>query len=129
MRHCRPTLLLSTALIAAGLTAAPQDKPKPANPVIVSQLVRDAYSALQRKDYEAARDESLKALAIDSQNQYALAYLGHACLMLGEFPRAEDAYRKLITLNPRHGSAYDNLGLVYARQGRTEEAIVNFRKQ
>jgi cytochrome c-type biogenesis protein CcmH/NrfG len=62
--------------------------------------VRDAYAALQRKDYEASREASLKVLALDPRNQYALSYLGHACQMLGEFPRAEEAYRNLIAINP-----------------------------
>lgn len=129
MRHARTNLLVSAVLIATSLSATPQDNPTPANTAAVSKIVDDAYAALQHKDYEASREASLKVLALDSRNQYALSYLGHACQMLGEFPRAEEAYRNLIAINPRHTSAYDNLGLVYFKQGRTDEAIANYRKQ
>jgi Flp pilus assembly protein TadD len=129
MRHPRTNLLVSAVLIATSHSATPQDNPTPANTAAVSKIVGDAYAALQRKDYEASREASLKVLALDSRNQYALSYLGHACQMLGEFPRAEEAYRNLIAINPRHNSAYDNLGLVYFKQGRTDEAIANYRKQ
>jgi tetratricopeptide (TPR) repeat protein len=131
MYHHRISSLLVAVLIPTSLAvAAPQTKPaEPENPAAVLRIVQDAYAALQQKDYEAARQASLKALALDSHQQYALSYLGHACSMLGDFAEAEEAYRTLIALNPRHTYAYGNLGLVYGKQGRTDEAIANFRKQ
>ena len=131
MCYCRTSLLVSAALIASILAAAaPQENTTtPANSAAAFKIVQEAYAAIQRKDYEAARQTALKALALDSQNQYALSYLGHASEMLGDFLKAEEAYQTLIGINPQHKSAYTGLGIVYGKQGRTDDAIASFHKQ
>lgn len=131
MIHHRTGTFLVIVLMGTGLAAAAQQENRATstNSTAPYQLVQDAYSALQRKDYEAARRSSLKALESDPKNQYALSYLGHASEMLGDFPKAEEAYRALIAINPQHTSAYTGLGLIYGKQGMTDEAIVYFRKQ
>jgi tetratricopeptide (TPR) repeat protein len=107
----------------SSLIAAPQE------PAPISQQLRDTWSALQRKDYESARQAALKITAIDSKNQLALLYLARAYSELGETSKAEEIYKGLVELNPRHSSAYMNLGVLYGRDGRTDEAVANFRKQ
>src|SRR5947199_8437820 len=104
MRHRRTSILLVAAVIATSLAAAQQENhampaDPSADPKVVFEIVRDAHAALQRKDYEAARQGSLKALALDSRNQYALSYLGNACTMLGDLPQAEETYQTLIGIN------------------------------
>jgi tetratricopeptide (TPR) repeat protein len=98
-------------------------------PAILSQALNDSWAALQRHDYEAAREASLKATTIDPQNQLARFYLARAYELLGDLPKAEAAYKALIDINPRHASAYNNLGVIYRRTGRTDEAIASYRKQ
>jgi len=128
--HGTGSLLIVTLITASLAAAAPQENPNPpANAAAVFRLVQDGYAALERKDYETARQASLGALALDARNAYALSYLGHASEMLGDFPKAEEAYRTLIAVNPRHKSAYTSLGIICGKQGRTDEAIANFRKQ
>ena len=94
-----------------------------------STATHEAYLALQRKDYTAAVESSLKATALDPKRQYAWSYLAFAYEQLGEYPQAEEALHTLIALNPRFRGAYNSLGVVIARQGRIDEAIADYRKQ
>ena len=48
---------------------------------------------------------------------------------LGDLPNAEAAYKTLIAINPNHKTAYNNLGNVFRKVGRTDEAIASYRKQ
>ena len=102
---------------------------RPAASATLSQTLNDSYAALQRHDYEAAREAALKATTIDPQNQIAWFYLAAAYDQLGDLTKAEAAYKALIAINPRHTAAYNNLGIVYGKTGRTDEAITSFRKQ
>jgi len=58
-----------------------------------------------------------------------MVYLAAAYDQLGDLTKAEAAYKALIAINPRHTAAYNNLGIVYGKTGRADEAITSFRKQ
>jgi len=94
-----------------------------------AQLLKDAWTALQAKNYTATRDASLAAIKLDPKNQTAWFYLGRAYDLLGQTGGAEEAYKTLIVINPRHQAAYNNLGVTYMRQKRADEAIAAYRKQ
>ena len=113
------------------LAAAPQQDngARNAPPPTLTQALSDSAAAIQRHDYQAARQAALQATAIDPQNQSAWFYLAFSYDMLRDFPKAEEAYKTLVALNPRHTSAYNNLGTIYRRTGRIEEAIASYRKQ
>ena len=131
------TFFLSLALIGIpilaihSLAAAPQQDNGAGivAPATLNQALNDSSAALQRHDYEAARQASLQAITIAPQNQLAWFYLARSYDLLGELPKAEAAYKTLIAINPRHTSAYNNLGVVYRKMGRTDEAIASYRKQ
>ena len=44
-----------------------------------------------------------------------------------QLKKAEELYRSALILNPRSVVAHSNLGLCLAKQGRREDAIVQFR--
>jgi len=94
-----------------------------------AQLLKDAWTALQAKNYTATRDASLAAIKLDPKNQTAWFYLGRAYDLLGQTGGAEEAYKTLIAINPRHQAAYNNLGVTYMLQKRADEAIAAYRKQ
>jgi len=131
----RKTFLLAwigiLILAMNSLAAAPQQDNGAglAAPATLNQALNDSWAALQRHDYEAALQASLKATTIAPQNQLAWFYMARSYDLLGELPKAEAAYKALIAINPRHGSAYNNLGALYRRMGRTDEAIASYRKQ
>src|SRR5207253_775970 len=41
----------------------------------------------------------------------------------------EAVYKSLIAINPRHTSAYNNLGVIYKKMGRADESIASYRNQ
>src|SRR5438270_5429771 len=138
MRHLSsPPSLLSLSRIGIlavaihSMTAAPQQDKAPGSTeqATVAKLLSDSSAAGQRKDYEAERQTALKATAIDPRNVHAWFNVAYANAQLGDLPKAEAAYKTLIGLSPKHTIAYNNLGVVYRRMGRTEEAIACDRKQ
>jgi len=54
--------------------------------------------------------------------------LGSASFMRGDYPRAEEDFRKALALNPDFTEAHAGLGGVLARTGRTDEAIPHLGK-
>jgi tetratricopeptide (TPR) repeat protein len=46
----------------------------------------------------------------------------------GQLPAAEEDFRTVITLDPRSGAAHVNLGVVYMREKRWDDALVELRK-
>jgi superkiller protein 3 len=52
------------------------------------------------------------------------------CYFLGPdnlLPRAEDDYRKALELDPDNAAAHNELGLLYQRKGRHEQAVTEFK--
>jgi tetratricopeptide (TPR) repeat protein len=95
----------------------------------VNQLLQDGYAALQRKDWNAARDVSLKATALAPRNPLGWSYLAKAYQNLAELPKAVEAYQTVIELRPEDHYAYNNLGNCYRRLGRIDEALAMFHRQ
>src|SRR5438445_11649300 len=107
----------SLAVLAIVVPAVAQEKTNlpPGN---VSQLLRDGYAALQRKDWAAARDASLKAIEVAPRNSLGWSYLAKAYQNLSDFPKAVEAYKTAIEISPKDRYAYNNLGNCYRRMGR-----------
>jgi tetratricopeptide (TPR) repeat protein len=127
-----PLAQIAILILATNIPVAaqqPDSAVRPAASATLSQILRDSYAAIQRKDYDVARDAALKATAIDPESQLAWSYLARAYDQLGDFPKAEAAYHTLIAINPKHGAAYNNLGVLLRKMGRDDEAIVSYRKQ
>ena len=95
----------------------------------LNQLLQNSYQALQRSDWEGARQAAIQATAIDPKNQLAWSYLGRAYDNLPNLAKAVEAWQTVITLNPRHSFAYNNLGWSYRRLGRVDDAIASYRQQ
>jgi predicted O-linked N-acetylglucosamine transferase (SPINDLY family) len=54
---------------------------------------------------------------------FALALQHHRA---GNFRQAEELYQHVIRADPYHGPAHNNLGLAFANQGRSEEALAHY---
>jgi tetratricopeptide (TPR) repeat protein len=118
----------SFGVLAIVVPARAQEKDN-LSPRNVSQLLRDGYDALQRKDWAAARDASLKATEVAPRNSVGWSYLAKAYQNLADLPKAVEAYKTAIELNPQDRYAYNNLGTCYRRMGRIDEALAMFRHQ
>src|ERR1700722_5751682 len=107
-------LSFSLGVLAIAIPAVAQEKDD-LQPKSVGQLLRDGYAALQRKDWVAARDASLKTTELAPRNTLGWSYLAKAYQNLTELPKAVEAYKTVIELSPEDHYAYNNLGTCYRR--------------
>jgi len=92
----------------------------------------DTYAALgnihvTQGDMEKAKAAYLKAVQLDpsSANRYSL---GQAYLELGDYGNAAAQFKAVKELEPAKANGDYGLGLVYAKQGNTQEAINAFER-
>ena len=79
-----------------------------------------------RKDFKSAFQRLESRLAKDPNDQRALLVAGQVYLAAGDQGRAEEAWKKLLAINPGNNDAYDALGRLYANSGRLEAAEQQF---
>lgn len=81
----------------------------------------------EAQDYAQAQAAYAQAVKLDgsASNRYSL---GQALLELGRYAEAEAQFRKVHEMSPRKPDGSFGLGLVYARQGRAQEAISAFQR-
>ncbi len=73
----------------------------------------------QPKTRRQRLEEFVAAKPNDAFSRYGLAV---ECLHLGDAPAAEEQFRKLIETHPDYVPAYQQLGQLLVRLGRTDEA-------
>jgi tetratricopeptide (TPR) repeat protein len=77
---------------------------------------------------ERARPSLLDLLKA-SQSGWELGRAGHRALRADLFELADKLLTRATELDPEHGSAFNNLGLIRLEQDRLEEAVAAFRRQ
>jgi tetratricopeptide (TPR) repeat protein len=92
-------------------------------------LERQARQAYQRREWATAARlyEAFHTAAAGTASTFD--NLGVALTNLGQWTRAEAAFRKAIDIDPKHRWAYNHLGYIYREAGRYEQAILMFRRQ
>jgi tetratricopeptide (TPR) repeat protein len=118
-------------VVVAGLFAlvtlgkrTPSDSPDSTSASTVSQDERDRVQrfwttyrrATQRRiagDVQAAADAYTDALRLNPEHHDALYYLGNMEFELGNSAAAEDAWRRLVALDPTSARAHSQLGTLY----------------
>lgn len=122
-------------LFAAGLVSRPAfadstaSTPAPAStasPTAASLLAQAEVDAASGRNQQA-RDEAAKAVTLDPTNIEALRLLGDVEYRLGHYQAAETAYKSVLTQTPSDRDVHNRLGGVYAAEGRTDDAIAQFR--
>ncbi|HSM92506.1 MAG TPA: tetratricopeptide repeat protein [Anaeromyxobacteraceae bacterium] len=113
--------LASLSLVACAHGASSRDRQNAElQHALGMEALRGGRAAEALKQFDAA---------IDTDSSYADAWLGKGVVLERAFNKdaeAERAYRRAIDLNPGFPEAYNNLGQLLARTGRTEEAIRSF---
>jgi tetratricopeptide (TPR) repeat protein len=76
-------------------------------------------------DFEEATRQYALAVKYDpsAANRYSL---GQGYMAQGQYDEAQRQFQMVRDMTPNEASAYDALGQLYARQGRTEEAVSSF---
>jgi Flp pilus assembly protein TadD len=69
-----------------------------------------------------------RALQADPGNPEIFADYGYSQYLHGNWFEAETNLRQALAIQPNHRRAFNNLALVLARTGRTEEALAAFRR-
>ncbi len=73
-------------------------------------------------------DQTVEINNINLNNANVWNELGNIFTRAKVYAEAVDAYNKAIELNPHFGWSYSNLALVYARQGKREDAVSLYRR-
>jgi tetratricopeptide (TPR) repeat protein len=119
---------LAWALVALGC-AAQQGEPPSAVPSKVESLMNVGDAHLREGRYPAAMQHYMEADAMDPKNpelkfRIALVYVDY-------YKRLDEGiryYEEAIRLRPNYSEAHNNLGVVYSRLKRWDEAIAMFQK-
>jgi len=96
------------------------------------EMVRNTHYAeghkfLKRKDYETARVEYEKSVAVDpafASGYYQLAYIAKRA---GDLKAAEDFYIEAVTSDGTHYKAWYGLGNLYSQMGNNVKAIESLK--
>ncbi len=88
-----------------------------ADSLTADQLNEAGNQAIEKNDYNLARELLNKATAKDPKHPWAWNNLGSAYYSLKMYDEAEKSYKKQIEVTPNHEVAYANLGLLYSVRG------------
>lgn len=124
--------------IALGRTLEDEGKFEEARPAYVAALKKDPKRADAEvrlailDDYRGeptnADQHFERALKLEPRNPDILCDRGYSFYLRRNWSSAEGSLREALTIDPRHARSHNNMGLVLARQGQNETAMVEFAK-
>lgn len=88
---------------------------------------RLAVIADQQQDSKTADDHYARALALQPSDADLLSDIGFSLYLRGRFDDAARRLKEALEADQFHRGAHSNLGLVYGRQGRYDDALAEFR--
>lgn len=89
---------------------------------------RLAVIADQQQDARTADEHYLKALTMNRRDADLLSDMGYSLYLRGKYDQSESRLKEALEANPYHRGAQSNLGLVYGRQGKYDQALAAFRQ-
>jgi tetratricopeptide (TPR) repeat protein len=119
--------IFSAPAAAAPSPTPPSPTPPPAGGQSASALFAQAQVDAASGRNQAARDELVRATALDPGNMTILRLLGDVEYRIEHFAAAEAAYKAVIQKDPADRAVHNRLGGVYAAEGRIDDAIAQFR--
>lgn len=94
----------------------------------VGGQVKRANYYLKQGNLQKGIEGYEKALKIDNINNQVRLDLANLYYRNQEFQKTENAYKTVISQEPKYGPSYYSLGLLYAELNRIDEAIVQMQK-
>ncbi|MFO8034759.1 MAG: tetratricopeptide repeat protein [Candidatus Bipolaricaulota bacterium] len=82
----------------------------------------------REKRYREGIDILVEALKYGLEKPLVYFRLGNIYFDSGDLSRAEYTYKRAIDEDPQYASAYNNLGVVYRKQGRVSESVRYLKK-
>ncbi len=99
------------------------------NKPLGSDLYVHAAHVYEKKgQFEAAEDQYLRALELNSNDTAAISGYAKCLDRQGKFDAAVDQYRAVVALQPQDAAAHNDLGLCYARRGMFNESLVELSR-
>ena len=93
-----------------------------------SAMYRQAQDSLGQKQYQSARTLFLKVLEETPDHPDSHYGLATCCFLQGDFLGAAHHFKEVTRYDPLRAGAYINLGAIYNRLGRYDEAITILRR-
>ncbi len=90
--------------------------------------IRRGYEHYTKNRLDQALSECGKAIALDPRNPQAYYWRGRIQIKAGEYHRAMGDFLTAVKLKPEYREAHDNLGWLYEREKRYEEALTHLNK-
>lgn len=87
-----------------------------------------AHINLREKNYDLAKQQFERALALKPDSAEDVASLGEVHFCLGDADRGLALYRKSIEMKPKYAPAHHSLGVFYQRSGDTELAKIHYER-
>jgi len=116
-------LLGALLLLAAGCASDNADRESQ-----VDYHYRLGMAHLQDNNPQGALVEFRDALKEDPNSVKANFALGHTFFLLDDAPAAEKAMKQALKVEPDNGEAINYLGNIYEKEGRLDDAVVQFQK-
>ena len=108
---CALSAVVGAAPAAYAQTASKKRVPADPAQVALNNLLATAQAAMERKDFPAAAQNYQDYLAKKPDDALVHFDLGYAWMSMQKLNDAQGEYEKAISLDPKMGSAYLNLGL------------------
>jgi len=93
-----------------------------------ANLKRQGHTCLQNNQAESARQLLISASKLSPDDADIWHMLGSTHAILEDYEQAGICCRKALAIQPRHGGALYNLGVVLQKQGDIQNAIRSYRK-
>lgn len=104
--------------------AAPQAAPAPQT---AEEWLKFAMRQARQNDADGAIVSLTKCLDLKADMLPCLVFRGNARAVKGQYDSASADYARAIALDPNHPAAYAGRGIMFAKQGKRDEAIRDLR--
>ncbi len=94
----------------------------------MQRALAHAETLRRGKRHKEAIDLLVDLLRYGEEKAAIYFRLGNVYFDAGDLGRAEYAYQRAVQEDPRHASAYHNLGVVYRKQGKIAESVKMLKK-
>ena len=95
---------------------------------VKSNYYYKAVKLINKKSYEAAIDNLLKAEKTNKKDADIYNYLGFSYRKMGNLDKAAQYYDKALKISPKHKGALEYQGEMFLTQGNLKKAEANLKK-
>lgn len=91
----------------------------------VEKMLKEAVTAIEKKDYKQAITHLEEVLVDEEKNADALNYMGYSYRKLGNYDRALKYYKAALEVDPDHKGANEYIGEAYLELKQPAQAKIH----